>query len=624
MEAKAAIQNGDSHRARVLLTEVIKTEKANPEVWLWLSAVVETQKERKFCLEQVTKLDPNNKAARHALAAMGDSEHRKAMKIPFQQQRRDWEKLQGITAPTAIQQYIMAGLWRPVFFGALGLVVIAVLVFGGLGISRLLRPKTGAFGVLQTSTPSATPTALPHEFLFFNLDILNKQTPLADMIALTATPVPTRTPYVLLSYNQYEENRSVISAFQRQDWDTAIRNLEALLEKEPDAADAWYYLGEAYRLQDENHQLAMQNYNKALTIDPAYAPALLGQGLSLYQQNPKDWKAAVTKLEAALEADENLPDTYLALADIYIEQGQGMEAIPILTEVSKLLPNNPDVYMAFSRLYLSLNQPEKAIDYITTAQQLDGTILEVYQWMGDIYFAAGNYAQAVEPLRISAVYTGEENAEVWAKLGYSYAMLELPDQAQDAFTVSTEINPNDPSAAYYQGAFALVQADYETALAHMLLAYRKDPKSFEINLGIAQAHRGMDNCEKSFYYFDRAEVYAADNIPQLAQVYYYRATCSTEMGYNNLAYRDWLALSQLPKEILPAGWYDDALAGIERSHTATPSQTPTRSSTPTRTPTTTATEPGTPVGTPTRTPTATRTPSPTRTPTATPTPTDNG
>jgi predicted Zn-dependent protease len=58
-EAQSAMQAGDRGRARDLLTRLLKTTQDNPDYWVWMSAVVDTSKERIFCLNQALKLDPN-------------------------------------------------------------------------------------------------------------------------------------------------------------------------------------------------------------------------------------------------------------------------------------------------------------------------------------------------------------------------------------------------------------------------------------------------------------------------------------------------------------------------------------------------------------------------------------
>ena len=62
-EAIEAVTTGQSDKARDLLTRLLRANQSNPRYWLWMSSVVDTSKERVYCLQKVLQLDPNNRAA---------------------------------------------------------------------------------------------------------------------------------------------------------------------------------------------------------------------------------------------------------------------------------------------------------------------------------------------------------------------------------------------------------------------------------------------------------------------------------------------------------------------------------------------------------------------------------
>ncbi len=65
---------GRTDEARSLLAQVVLQSPQEPSAWLWLSGVVESDEERRRCLERVLALDPNNAAARRGLARLGQAE----------------------------------------------------------------------------------------------------------------------------------------------------------------------------------------------------------------------------------------------------------------------------------------------------------------------------------------------------------------------------------------------------------------------------------------------------------------------------------------------------------------------------------------------------------------------
>lgn len=65
-----AAQQGDKARARELLEGVLRRDRSNEQAWIWLASVVDTQREKRMSLEQVLKINPNNRPAQEALNSM--------------------------------------------------------------------------------------------------------------------------------------------------------------------------------------------------------------------------------------------------------------------------------------------------------------------------------------------------------------------------------------------------------------------------------------------------------------------------------------------------------------------------------------------------------------------------
>jgi len=66
----AALKAGRKAKARNLLMQVVQQDKRNEVAWLWLSGTVDTDKERRICLENVLAINPNNEVARRGLASL--------------------------------------------------------------------------------------------------------------------------------------------------------------------------------------------------------------------------------------------------------------------------------------------------------------------------------------------------------------------------------------------------------------------------------------------------------------------------------------------------------------------------------------------------------------------------
>ncbi len=67
----AAIKEGRKSEARRLLAQVVEQDKRNETAWLWMSGVVDTDTERRACLENVLAINPNNEIAKRGLERLG-------------------------------------------------------------------------------------------------------------------------------------------------------------------------------------------------------------------------------------------------------------------------------------------------------------------------------------------------------------------------------------------------------------------------------------------------------------------------------------------------------------------------------------------------------------------------
>lgn len=65
--ATTACKHGDVPTALDLLARAIASDASNESAWLWLSGLVESDAERRFCLNRVLQINPHAAAARHGL-----------------------------------------------------------------------------------------------------------------------------------------------------------------------------------------------------------------------------------------------------------------------------------------------------------------------------------------------------------------------------------------------------------------------------------------------------------------------------------------------------------------------------------------------------------------------------
>ncbi|MCZ7546391.1 MAG: hypothetical protein M5R40_23975 [Anaerolineae bacterium] len=65
-----AAQAGNKKAAKDSFVQALKHDPRNELAWMWMVSVVETEKERRFCLQKILEINPGNARARQALAQM--------------------------------------------------------------------------------------------------------------------------------------------------------------------------------------------------------------------------------------------------------------------------------------------------------------------------------------------------------------------------------------------------------------------------------------------------------------------------------------------------------------------------------------------------------------------------
>jgi predicted Zn-dependent protease len=91
-------------------------------------------------------------------------------------------------------------------------------------------------------------------------------------------------------------------------FEAARRSIEKFLQIKPDDSRAFFLLGEIYRQQGRliDTQLALENYNRAISLDPGYAAAHKAIGLIHYK---KGHHALAKKFfESCLQLSPDAPD----------------------------------------------------------------------------------------------------------------------------------------------------------------------------------------------------------------------------------------------------------------------------------------------------------------------------
>jgi tetratricopeptide (TPR) repeat protein len=681
-EAIKSIKAGQRHRAKDLLTRLLRADQANTDYWLWMSAAVETEKEQIFCLQNALKIDPNSIAARRGLVVLGALKPEDAALPPpetLEHFRAEVPKVGREGGGGGLGGFLSRPRNREqlLIFGLSGVGVV-ILLFGLGFLFRVLFPPKRVVVVTSapptltleaTLEPGVTPTIAPCT-LPYDPDPTQ---PLAGYLCLTQTPtsVPIATePSV---YGSYIAMRN---GYRDSDWDKILANdnLGQTIQQMPDNPHVYFYAAEAYRHKGDSAN-ALKNYRLALTKDANFAPAYWGRALAEIDQN--HGPDALKDFAGAITADPNFYPAYLDRGLFYSANGNYPRAVSDLEQAKIIAPGNALVLAYLALAHMDSNLPESALETAKAAIAIDPGLALAYYARGRAEYALGQFEAADKDLSVSYKYVltldtlypdlfkisvlynyglgktgiGQDSAaliqfnqalalrpsyplpRVYIARGGVYLRAKNYESARADFNkaISQIENSDDPALpeAYVGNGLAFLGLEkWESAVSNFQVAAARAPQNFEAQLGLGQSlvlRNGIDDAKNAIESLNAALALAKTD-SQKARVYYWRSRAYRTLRRTADEAADLRALMELTNA--PSDWAPTAEARLTEigpvlTATKEPTSTPTPLETPmTPTPTGTRAVSATPA-TPTPTPKPSAT-SKTKTPAGTPSRTPTG
>lgn len=567
------IEQGNFADARDLLTRLLKTDQNNAVYWVWLSAAMETQKERIYCLQTALKLDPENAAARRGLTLLGGLPPAEGLS-PFPMNHpRPWDsklKLADETPrPTGFKALVANPMVRVVSLLLMGGLLIGGVI-AGFSVFGLFRPEPTR-RVQQTFTPFPTAT----------LDMtqqVQERGPLAGLIDATYTPTPiyAATPYEGVALDPY---RGAMRAYENENWEMVAQMMIQVATISPGSADTLYFIAEAYRL-DERYQDALDYYQEAIKVNPNFAPSYLGRARTNLAINPR--RSVMADFDSAINLDPNYGEAFLERGLYQLSQRNTEAAMEDLREAGNLLPDSPQVYIALARVELAQENYPEALEAAIHANELDIVNLESYLVLGMAYRANGETDKALEALEVYTLYS-KENAEAFSFLGATYFNRGEYDKALEALDQALSLDRTSSQGYYWRGETNLELGNVEEAISDLRAALRYNQNFFDAGVALTRALYANEDYNNGYAELIKHEK-LADTDEKRAIFLYYRAISLGKIGFPNESIRDWEAILELPEEAVSEEMREEAQASIDAFRTATPIP-PTATRTPTRTPT---------------------------------------
>ena len=278
------------------------------------------------------------------------------------------------------------------------------------------------------------------------------------------------------------------------------------------------YLGDQYVRQGD-YLAAQAEFKAAFEVDPKNGTAAMKAAKSLWQLNQSF--EAIEWLNKAIKAEPKLVSAYVLQADYMSQRFDFMGSLRILTNATRIAPNNYEVLRGLALLEFRKNNMPGAVNYAMRAMRAYDGDLETYILLAK---ANGILARSIMPLNKKEIEKKENAAK--DSVRYATKAVEIDStnpEAQITYAkMLAQTNGVDSAINYLQELIKRFSytLDYRVALAEVYKMedrysqakdiYEKvveaDPKSKKAWLGLGESEKALGLNDKALKAFLNAAI----------------------------------------------------------------------------------------------------------------------
>lgn len=270
-----------------------------------------------------------------------------------------------------------------------------------------------------------------------------------DQVRISAQLMDARTGYQIWA-DDFTGNLNDVFALQEQ---TALKITQAL----------------NLHLSPQERKAIEHRYTQNAEAYDAY---LRGASLGGHLGEPNMSERARSEFEKALQLDPNYAPALAGLSEVELNYYRNIDS---------------------NKAHLLL-----AEDFARRALAVDSQLGEAYVALSGIYGGKYDYEGAAEQAR-TAIRLEPENASAWGNLAWALTYTQPPDaiEAEKAARESIRLQPLNPNIYYQLGRALLLQKRFPEAIAAMEQSGALDPSGRSADVGIAQIYLAQGSYDRA-------------------------------------------------------------------------------------------------------------------------------
>ena len=245
---------------------------------------------------------------------------------------------------------------------------------------------------------------------------------------------------------EYYFNQGIVNFYENK-YREAIENYDKAIKIDPNDANAYNNRGIAKVLLGGNNKGAIKDYDKAIEIDPKSTYAYNNRGNAKVLL--KDFKEAIKDYDKAIELDPNNAETYTNRGKAKGLKGDYQKVIEDYTQAIEDFDKAIDINSEYADAYTGrgnakskLGKNQEAIEDWTEAIRLDPNSAEAYNNIGAAKGRQGDYIQAIENFD-KAININSEYANAYNNRGIAKRSLGDEQGALEDFEIAENLRKKE-------------------------------------------------------------------------------------------------------------------------------------------------------------------------------------
>jgi len=229
------------------------------------------------------------------------------------------------------------------------------------------------------------------------------------------------------------------SQIELKNYEEALRAFDKALEIDPKYAPSFAFRGLALKGMGKAEE-AIHSFDKGLTLDPKNAGLWYERGNTL--KNLKKYDDAVQNFDKALEINPKYVDAWGNRGLVLEWLGKYDDAIKSFDKGLAIDSNDTKIWVLRGRTLIKLKRYDEAIQTFDKALEIDPKYVDAWGNRGATFDLLKKYSDAIKCYD-KALELDPKNAKTWYNKGLTLIKLSKVTEAVQSFDKALEIDPND-------------------------------------------------------------------------------------------------------------------------------------------------------------------------------------